>query len=968
MRLRIVSAALAALALLTVSCSENEITAPQSKIRLRTDVVAAALPDVRVSEFHYDNAGTDTNEKIEISGPAGTNLTGWKLVLYNGASTSLLPYNTTTLTQTIPATCGDRGVIVISYGTDGIQNGAPDGFALVDNTGAVVEFLSYEGSFVAAGTAPASPAAGMTSTNIGVSEAAEPVDPTTGVESLKRNGSGVWSSPSPNNFGVCNDLPPGGVASVTITQEEGLAIIEGGTQQFTAIARDSADATIPGAVITWSSLNEAVATVSATGLATGVSAGTAPIVATSGGIADTVTLFVQEAPPDVSGPSFISEIHYDNAGADTNERIEIEGPAGTNVSGWSLVLYNGNGGASYSTIELTGVIPSLCDGRGVLSFAATGLQNGSSTATGIDPDGIALVKTGNVVADFVSYEGSFTATNGPAVGQTSTDIGVRETGSRSDAFSLMRYADDWYGPQPNTFDACNPPPPPPSISFSGRLLSDVALPVGFQDQLFATLTDASGNELDTTFVWTSETPGVASIDQDGVMTALTAGSATFRATIKNGPITNTWTLPTTVATASGTAMYAGNTEFGSPTDADASDDFIITHPEYTASFNKNRGTPNWVSYDLEATHFGSQDRCDCFTFDPAAAGIATPYTTNAYTGSAAIAGFGIDRGHLARSFDRTSASLDNAFTFYFSNIVPQASDLNQGPWANMENFLGDLARFQNKEVYIIAGVAGNKGTLKNEGLIVIPEYTWKVALVLPRDQGLANVDSYDDVQVYAAVMPNIAGVRNVDWHTYLTTVDSVEALSGYDVLSLLPDPIEIAVESNTVPPVAAVDGPYSGYLPGESISMSGAASTDGDGQTLTYAWNFGDGATGSGSSVTHSYAAAGTYNVQLIVTDPLTLADTVTTTATVMTQSQAATDAKALVNQLYTSGKIDKATATSMLKKLDAAIAAFERGGPAVQQLNALLNQINDLVNTGVLQSSDAAPLITLINRIIASV
>src|SRR4029078_3849773 len=130
-------------------------TAPESKLSVRTDVVAAVLPDVRVSEFNYDNAGTDTNEKIEISGPAGTDLTGWKLVLYNGASTSLLPYGTTTLTQTIPATCGARGVIVISYGTDGIQNGAPDGFALVDNTGAVVEFLSYEGSFVAAGTAPA---------------------------------------------------------------------------------------------------------------------------------------------------------------------------------------------------------------------------------------------------------------------------------------------------------------------------------------------------------------------------------------------------------------------------------------------------------------------------------------------------------------------------------------------------------------------------------------------------------------------------------------------------------------------------------------------------------------------------------------------------------------------------------------------------------------------------------------------
>ena len=58
----------------------------------------------------------------------------------------------------------------------------------------------------------------------------------------------------------------------------------------------------------------------------------------------------------------------------------------------------------------------------------------------------------------------------------------------------------------------------------------------------------------------------------------------------------------------------------------------------------------------------------------------------------------------------------------------------------MENVLGDLARLQNKEVYIIAGVAGNKGTVKNEGKIVIPAITWKVAVIMPRDQGLANVD------------------------------------------------------------------------------------------------------------------------------------------------------------------------------------------------------------------------------------
>lgn len=68
--------------------------------------------------------------------------------------------------------------------------------------------------------------------------------------------------------------------------------------------------------------------------------------------------------------------------------------------------------------------------------------------------------------------------------------------------------------------------------------------------------------------------------------------------------------------------------------------------------------------------------------------------------------------------------------------------------------------------------------------------------------------------------------------------------------------------------------------------MSGAASSDADGQVLTYAWNFGDGTTGTGVSVSHAYDVGGTYNVQLIVIDPLGLADTVTTTATVKTQSQ----------------------------------------------------------------------------------
>ncbi len=90
-----------------------------------------------------------------------------------------------------------------------------------------------------------------------------------------------------------------------------------------------------------------------------------------------------------SGPTtvFINEIHYDNTGGDTNEAIEIAGPAGTDLSGWSLVLYNGNGGAVYNTMNLSGVIPDQDNGFGTLIFnyPPNGLQNGS-------PDGIALVQ------------------------------------------------------------------------------------------------------------------------------------------------------------------------------------------------------------------------------------------------------------------------------------------------------------------------------------------------------------------------------------------------------------------------------------------------------------------------------------------------------------------------------------------------------------------------------------------------
>ncbi len=96
--------------------------------------------------------GTDTGEAVEIAGPAGTDLSGWRLVRYNGSTpTAAIVYISPAATETlppgtiIPGTCGGFGVVVVTYPQDGLQNGPNDAIALVNSSGAVIQFLSYEG-------------------------------------------------------------------------------------------------------------------------------------------------------------------------------------------------------------------------------------------------------------------------------------------------------------------------------------------------------------------------------------------------------------------------------------------------------------------------------------------------------------------------------------------------------------------------------------------------------------------------------------------------------------------------------------------------------------------------------------------------------------------------------------------------------------------------------------------------------
>ncbi len=106
------------------------------------------------------------------------------------------------------------------------------------------------------------------------------------------------------------------------------------------------------------------------------------------------------------------------------------------------------------------------------------------------------------------------------------------------------------------------------------------------------------------------------------------------------------------------------------------------------------------------------------------------------------------------------------------------------------------------------------------------------------------------------------GPNNVISTTYDTSAGTVSTNAA--PLALIAGMLDAAAANQA--PVADIGGPYSGT---EKIALAFDASnsSDSDGTLVGYAWDFGDGSTGTGVKVSHTYAATGTYSVTLIVTD-----------------------------------------------------------------------------------------------------
>jgi hypothetical protein len=153
---------------------------------------------------------------------------------------------------------------------------------------------------------------------------------------------------------------------------------------------------------------------------------------------------------------WINEIHYDNYGTDEGEFIELAVASSfTNLSAVTVSLYNGNNSQTYNTVTLDAFTAGGNDVGFTFyyyDFPSNGIQNGGS-------DGISLDNGGQLI-QFLSYEGTLTASDGAAIGQTSVDIGTSEPGEVGESLQLQgigtTYASfSWFGPILSTKGSVN---------------------------------------------------------------------------------------------------------------------------------------------------------------------------------------------------------------------------------------------------------------------------------------------------------------------------------------------------------------------------------------------------------------------------------------------------------------------------------------------------------------------------------
>jgi len=263
---------------------------------------------------------------------------------------------------------------------------------------------------------------------------------------------------------------------------------------------------------------------------------------------------------------------------------------------------------------------------------------------------------------------------------------------------------------------------------------------------------------------------------------------------------------------------------GNPTEATTDPlgrtNYLLARSQYALSYNDYTHQANWACWSYSTGDVGADvPRTDAFAAD-------TDLPIGYVRISSATFGGDWDRGHICPSEDRVFSTTDNQMTFRMSNMMPQASANNRGPWARFEAYCRELAA-DGGEVLIMAGPAEFTGATISNGMAT-PGAVWKIAVLVPDASSTATAASRvtTNCRVIAIKIPNTSlGLGS--WQDYIVKVEDIERITGFHFFSAvdastavyLKNVVDTGIGPNS-PTVVTAFSPDSG-TPGTTVTIHG---------------------------------------------------------------------------------------------------------------------------------------------------
>lgn len=224
--------------------------------------------------------------------------------------------------------------------------------------------------------------------------------------------------------------------------------------------------------------------------------------------------------------------------------------------------------------------------------------------------------------------------------------------------------------------------------------------------------------------------------------------------------------------------------YGYPYGTSITNDLII-RDLFALSNNDSTKLADWVVYKIDIKNFEGPSRSRNWAADP---WLADEETLEPEDYKDANAELKTDRGHQA-PLANFKGSEEYYQTNYLSNITPQSSELNQGPWRILEEKERDFAlKYPNDEVYVMMGPIFD---INNELCLPqadephqVPVAYWRIIVLKTKDS----------IQTASFILSQTTK-RNENFLDFITTINEIESATGLDFLWELEDESEEQIES-----------------------------------------------------------------------------------------------------------------------------------------------------------------------------